>query len=143
MTRDIVTVSAEMTVGEAFEHVQQLPRHYHSYPVVDGGGKLVGIFTFNDLKRALAKGEAESKLPRACSRGLVHAHTDHTLDQAMLKLGKAGVSQLPVVSRRDPNKVLGIITMHDIVEALSKEPESGEMAHEPYDLGEEQEDEAM
>jgi CBS domain-containing protein len=52
------------------------------------------------------------------------------LDVAMIKLGRKGVSQLPVVSRRDASKLLGIITLHDIAEALSKEDGAGSAANE-------------
>lgn len=124
MTKDVVTVSADLCVKEAFKHVQELPRHYHSYPVVNGEGELVGIFTFNDLKRSLGDGKGNAKLAEVVSKDISHAHLDHTLDEVMLKLGRKGISQLPVVSRKDTSKLLGIITMHDIVEALSTDEPS-------------------
>lgn len=133
MTRDVVTVTGSLTVEEAFYQVQRLPRHYHAYPVVDGESKLIGIFTFNDLKRALAKAQGKSKLADVVSKNLVHAHPDHTLDAAMLKLGRKGISQLPVVSRRKTSKLLGIVTMHDVVEALSRDLDSSEAATDSPD----------
>jgi CIC family chloride channel protein len=133
MTRDVVTVSGSLTVEEAFYQVQGLPRHHHAYPVVDAEAKLIGIFTFNDLKRALAKAQGKSKLAEVVSKNLVHAHPDHTLDAAMLKLGRKGISQLPVVSRRKTSKLLGIVTMHDVVEALSRDLDSSEAGGDPPD----------
>ncbi|HKC66524.1 MAG TPA: chloride channel protein [Pyrinomonadaceae bacterium] len=121
MTRDVVTVGADMKVSEAFAYVQSLARHYHSYPVIDEAGALIGLFTFNDLKRALAAGKGERTVAEIASRKLVHAHTDHTLDVVIIKLGKRGVSQLPVVGRKDVTKLLGIITMHDVAAALARE----------------------
>jgi CIC family chloride channel protein len=121
MTRDVTTVNGSVTVEEAFHRVQNLPRHYHSYPVVESDSNVIGIFTFNDLKRALANGQGDLPVATVARRTLVHAHPDHTLDAAMLKLGRNGISQLPVVSRRDTSRLLGILTMHDIVEALSRE----------------------
>jgi chloride channel protein, CIC family len=131
MTRDVITVAGDLSVEEAFHRVQDLPRHHHAYPVVGGNSKLIGIFTFNDLKRALAKGQGKSQLGDVVSKNLVHAHPDHTLDAAMLKLGRKGVSQLPVVSRRNTTKLLGIITMHDLVEALSQDHDSAESTIPP------------
>lgn len=125
MTRQVVTVSADLSVNEAFHHVQALPRHYHAYPVVNDAGKMIGLFTFNDLKRALGDGQSDSCLSEVLNETLLYAHPDNTLDEVMIKLGRKGVSQLPVVSRRDTSKLLGIITMHDIVEALSTEEPSG------------------
>ena len=130
MTKEVITVNSGLSVAETFDYVRGLPSQHHSYPVVDQTGRLVGLFTFNDLKRALAAGRNKERLERVVSKNLVHAHPDHTLQVALLKLGKKGISQLPVVSRKDPAKLLGIITMRDIAEALSKDDEVAEMAEE-------------
>jgi CIC family chloride channel protein len=63
-------------------------------------------------------------LTRKVSENLEVAYPDQTLDVAMIKLSRKGVSQLPVVSRKDASKLLGIITLHDIAEALSKEDDA-------------------
>jgi CIC family chloride channel protein len=52
-------------------------------------------------------------------RPLVHAHPDHTLDRVLVKLGRLGISELPVVSRKNPRKLLGIVTMRDVAAALA------------------------
>ncbi len=85
---------------------------------------MTGLFTFNDLKRALAAGKGERAVADIASRKLVHAHPDHTLDTVIIKLGQRGVSQLPVVGRKDVTKLLGIITMHDVAAALAREDDS-------------------
>jgi CIC family chloride channel protein len=123
MTRTVVTISGQLTAAEAFQHAQRLPEYHHAYPVVDGEGKIVGIITFNDLKRALAAGKSDVRLDKLQIRGIIHAHPDHTLEQIIFKLGHEGISQLPVVSRKDTSKLLGIISMDDITQALSNEGE--------------------
>jgi chloride channel protein, CIC family len=128
MTKEVVTVSDGLNVDEAFRHVQALPERRHAYPVVDGAGRLVGIFTLNDLKRTLAADRGSAKLREVVSKNLEVAHPDQTLDAALIKLGRKGISQLPVVSRKDASKLLGIITLHDIAEALSEEDEAVEPA---------------
>jgi chloride channel protein, CIC family len=120
MTHNVVTVDGGLTVAQAFQHVQKLPRYHHAYPVLDRGGRLVGLFTFNDLKRAIAAGKAELELGDLLNRRVVHAHPDHTLDKVIYKLGREGVSQLPVVSRKDSARLLGIINMDDVTQALSR-----------------------
>ena len=124
MTRDVVSVPGHMTVAESFEYVQKLPEHHHAYPVVDGAGRITGIVTFNDLKRALAAGRGGEKLERAAHKNLVRAYPDEALDTVMLKLGRHGISQLPVVSRTKASRLLGIITLHDVARALSREIET-------------------
>jgi CIC family chloride channel protein len=130
MTKEVVTVNEGLSVNEAFRHVQELPEHHHTYPVVDGAGRLAGLFTLNDLKRTLADDRGGARLSEVISKNLELAHPDQTLDVVMIKLGRNGVSQLPVVSRKDASKLVGIITLHDIVEALSKEDDAGAAAND-------------
>jgi CIC family chloride channel protein len=118
MTRDVVTVRGDLSVEQAFQYVESLPVHHHAYPVLDEENRLAGIFTLNDLKRALAAGQGKNPLRRVATHNPVHAHPDHTLDRAMLKLGHKQVSQLPVVSRKDTRRLLGILTLHDIARAI-------------------------
>jgi CIC family chloride channel protein len=98
---------------------------------VEDGGRLIGLFTFNDLKRAIAGGQSRLSLTALSSPSLVYVYPDHMLDIALLKLGRNSISQLPVVSRRDRSRLLGIITMHDIAEALSKSDERTEITKSP------------
>ncbi len=124
MTVEVLTVNADLSVNEAFQYVQALPEHHHSYPVVDGAGRLVGLFTLNDLKRALAVDRGGARLREIISENLELAYPDQTLDVIMIKLGRKGVSQLPVVSRQDASRLLGIITLRDISEALSNKDDT-------------------
>lgn len=126
MTRELETVSEKLSVREAFEYVQTLPQQHHAYPVTDAAGNLIGLFTFNDLKRAIAANRGEVNLRELSSRKLIHAHPDHTLEMVIVKLGRSGVSQLPVVSRTDTARLLGIITMHDVATALAQMDEEEE-----------------
>ena len=131
MTRDVVTLSSDMTVSEIYQRIVKEPVHYHSYPVMDTSDRLVGLVTFNDLKRAFAEGQENIKVSEIASKKLVHTHPDHTLDMVMMRLGRRGVSQLPVVSRKRPSKLLGIITMHDVARSLAKADESQEVTLQP------------
>jgi CIC family chloride channel protein len=124
MTEEVMTVNDGLSVNEALQYTQTLPEHHRTYPVVDLDGRLVGIITLNDLKRALAADQGGARLGEVVSKNFELAHPDQTLDTAMIKLGRRGLSQLPVVSRMDNSKLLGIITLHDIAEALSREDEA-------------------
>ena len=121
MTTEVVAVRDDMSVSKAFHYVQSLPENHRAYPVVSPDGRLEGLITMNDLKRALAVGRNDEMLAQVATRNVIHVHPDHTLATAIIKLGRHGVSQLPVVSRKDATKLLGILTMRDIAEGLSKE----------------------
>jgi CIC family chloride channel protein len=119
MTRTVDSLGEQVTVREAFQYIQTLPRRYHSYPVLNNEGRLIGLLTFNDLKRALAAALDGASLKQVASRDLVSTVPDSALDSALIELTKAKVSQLPVVSPNDPEMLLGIITMHDVARTLN------------------------
>ena len=128
MTKEVLTIPHDIRVKEAFEYIQTLPRLYHSYPVVDSAGRLVGLLTFNDLKRAMASGPGESSLNEIASRDLEVTYPELGLDEALIQLVRAKVSQLPVVNAKNAGRLLGIITMHDLAKALSKGADGRESA---------------
>jgi CIC family chloride channel protein len=128
MTAKVFTVPQGLLVKEAFDYIERLPRLYHAYPVVDDAGRLVGLLTLNDLKRAMASGLGESSLKEIASRNLEVTHPELGLDEALIQLVRAKVSQLPVVTVRSPSALLGIITMHDLAKALSKGSDAAENA---------------
>jgi CIC family chloride channel protein len=131
MTEAVVTVDVSLSVNEAFQYVRALPEQRHAYPVVDKDRRLVGLFTLNDLKRALAANRGGAKLREVISKNLEVAHPDQTLDGAMIKLGRKGVSQLPVVSQDDASELLGILTLHDVAKALSRDADADDLSSQP------------
>ena len=118
MTREVATLPVVSSVREALERAEETT--HHGFPVVDGARRLVGFVTTGDLKRSVAEGNEEALLRDVAVKKVVHAHPDHTLDMVMLKLGQQELSLLPVVSRVDPTRLLGIISMRDVVRAQAR-----------------------
>jgi len=89
--------------------------------LVGENGALLGMVLGSDLDDALRKGpggaavsgiarhEAFDKLP--------HLHPDQSADIVLHRLGQFNVGVLPVVDRRDVNRVLGSVTLEDLLEA--------------------------
>jgi CBS domain-containing protein len=73
-----------------------------------------------EITRALGAREAAKTLVDLGRVPLVHAHPDHALDTALIKLGRLGVSERPVVSRQDPRKLLGLISMCPVAAAVAR-----------------------
>jgi CIC family chloride channel protein len=121
MTRDVVTLHADLSVRAALEEATQ--SGHHGFPVVETvGGKprMSGFITFRDLKQLVEEGIGEVSLGEVAIRDVIHAHPDHTLDRVMLKLGQEELSLLPVVSRTDPMRLVGVISMRDVVRAQAR-----------------------
>ena len=128
MTREVVTMSATLTVREALKRAEE-SRHY-GFPVVDAARRLVGFVTTEDLKHALAEDRDDEPLSQVATAEVVHAHPDYTLDMVMLKLGQQELSLLPVVSRVDQTKLLGIVSMRDVVRAQARVAEREAQSHQ-------------
>ena len=103
-----VTLGPDRQVAEALE----LMANYHisGVPIVDDGGRLVGILTNRDLRFESDTAQPVSAL--MTSRNLVTAPTGTTLREAEEILHRHKIEKLPVV---DADGVLkGLITVKDI-----------------------------
>ncbi|MGA9768666.1 MAG: chloride channel protein [Blastocatellia bacterium] len=126
MTQDVVTLPDDITVAEALDLVGRL--EYNGFPVLREG-HMVGLITTGDLRRLEAEGKQAEFIADVMTRKIVHSHPDQTLDTVVLKLAQRELSQLPVVSRIDDTRLLGIITLRDIARAQAR------LASMQYSLG--------
>ncbi|MBE0689303.1 MAG: chloride channel protein [Anaerolineae bacterium] len=120
MDRDVDTVPVDMALAELakiFNHTRR-----HGFPVLDSEGKLWGIITVTDVDRA-----AEENLPQDTKleaigtprSQLVVAFPDEPIGQALTKMGPRGLGRLPVASREDPNRLVGLVRRIDIIQAYN------------------------
>jgi len=84
---------------------------HQGFPVVDGHGRIVGVVTRRDVFDPSATGTVQSLVRRAPA--VVFA--DSSLREATDHMVREGVGRLPVVSRSDPGRVIGIVTRSDLV----------------------------
>ena len=126
MTQDVVTLPDDISVKEALDIVGRL--EFNGFPVLHDG-RLVGLITTNDLRRFEAEGNEAMMIADGMTRKVVHSHPDQTLDTVVLKLAQRELSQVPVVSRVDDTRLLGIITLRDIARAQAR------LAAMQYSLG--------
>ena len=94
---------------------------YHSFPVVDSFGNLTGILSYADYHEVLHMQQLERLIVAKdmATRNVITVYRDDTLDAALEKIAARDFSILPVVSRKKPNKLLGIITRRDIIGAYN------------------------
>jgi IMP dehydrogenase len=122
MILDPYTLKPTNTIGDAMYHMRE--NKIGGIPIVDDGGKLVGILTNRDLrfeadKRKLIK-DAMTK------DNLVTAPEGTSLKQAEQILKKHKIEKLPVVNKQ--GKLIGLITFRDIIQ-LSKFPHAVKDQH--------------
>jgi chloride channel protein, CIC family len=119
MTTEVVTLEGELSAMAAFDFLQSSPNVHLAYPVVGQDGRLRGLLTYNDLKRALADGHFEMSLAQLSAGNQSSIYLDQTVHAAMVQLGRNELSMLPVVAREDKTQILGVITTQDIARVLA------------------------
>ena len=105
-------------------------RSKHSgYPVVDKLGNLLGVITRSDLlehwitglidgsKDADVLGNGAIIAYDLISRQSITAYPSESCRIAAERMAQMGVKQLPVVSPDDPNQLIGIVTVGDLLKA--------------------------
>lgn len=120
MTRDVYVVEEDMPLPELGRYFEQT--HSHSFPMVDKDHHLVGVVSITDLERAMDKGQVvEGSVVRdiATTTQLLTAYEDEPMGDALARLAIRDVNKLPVVSREDPGRVIGVIRRRDIIKAYN------------------------
>lgn len=111
---DPVTLDIHSTVREA----ENIMRDYKigGIPIVDNGGKLVGIITNRDLRFQKDMNVPVEKI--MTKDNLITASEGITLEQAEGTLKKYKIEKLPIVNKK--GKLIGLITFKDIQKKKNK-----------------------
>ncbi len=92
--------------------------HHQGYPVVDDGGLLAGVVTrSNVIDRRTPAGTEGLTVADLISGTTVTAFEDETCRSAAERMAHFGVGRLPVVERRNPRRIVGIVTLSDLLKA--------------------------
>jgi len=116
MTYDCRTVLAERSASENLAAINQRGHRHHGYPVVADkcSHQLIGMVTHHELEDFAAAGNSAQISELLQTQKLVRIHPDDSIRDAANTLVLKDVLQAPVVSRKHPSKLLGIVTLHDI-----------------------------
>jgi len=120
MSQQIEIVSTESTLVEISEILART--RVHGLPVLDHEGLLWGLVTVTDLDQAVLKQMPRSTpviqfgMPR--SRLLV-AYPDESIGEALERMSLRGVGRMPVVSKENPNHLVGLVRRSDIIRAYN------------------------
>jgi H+/Cl- antiporter ClcA/predicted transcriptional regulator len=89
-------------------------RVQHVFPVVNGADQLVGVVTRRDLRRVLSEGGDVQDIIR---RDVKVAYDDEPLRPIVERMAATGMTRFPVVQRNQPTRLLGSISLSNLLEA--------------------------
>jgi CBS domain-containing protein len=131
MERDVPTLLPETPVQEVGRRLAAGDAgvgHRHAWPIVSSEKQLTGLLTRGDLMKALARPDAATlTVQMAGSSKLAVTYPDELAEEAVAKMARLGIGRLPVVDRRQPQKLLGYLGRTGIAAAyqlLLQEEES-------------------
>ncbi len=93
--------------------------HTHGLPVLTPQGELYGVITLQDIERASQENPANLNRPIAdfCTRDLLLAYPDETVQEALQRMSSRGVGRMPVVERNNAAGLIGWLHRADIIRA--------------------------
>ncbi len=116
-SRGIVSLKAHQTVRQVRDWITsgQTGSSHQGFPVLDENGHLIGILTRRDLLDPASPGER--RLAELIHRRPSVVYEDSTLRDAADHMVRHEVGRLAVISRRDPSKLVGMVTRGDVLGA--------------------------
>ncbi|HXN74677.1 MAG TPA: chloride channel protein [Candidatus Acidoferrales bacterium] len=127
MRKDVQPISMEMTVGQLAERMSRGEPAFNltqGLPIVDKDGKLAGVVTQGDLLRALeADPTGKASVLEAGSAKVIVAYPDDSASDALFRMLQNDIGRLPVVSRENPNEMVGYLNRSSILGAWTQQME--------------------
>ena len=127
MRTDVNSIPPEMTVAELAARMGRGEPKYNltqGLPIVGDGEHLLGVVTQGDLLRALEDDSrgAITVLDAGSSKPIV-AYADEFVHDAMLRMLENNIGRLPVVTREDPQKMVGYFNRVSVLDAWTRHVE--------------------
>jgi H+/Cl- antiporter ClcA len=116
-TKKVIVLHANQLLGEVRHWMDGgLPGSTHQgYPIVDASDRLLGVLTRRNLQNRTFPDQ--STLQELLKGPPIVAHSDSTLRKAADQMVESEIGRMPVVSRDNPDKVIGILTRSDVLAA--------------------------
>jgi len=87
-------------------------------PILDNVKNIIGIVSIDDVITAFDKGYVDNKITDYMSRDVITIPQNISVVSAIHKLERFGVGRLPVTESSDSKRIVGVITLSDILNRL-------------------------
>ncbi|HXX94606.1 MAG TPA: chloride channel protein [Planctomycetota bacterium] len=131
MQAGILTLSGDLPAHDALQRMESDDRTRNQliYPVVGQDDFLIGVVTLSGLRSRLLsrpRGSQSPPLVRFVRTDPVTALAKEPLRNIVYRMARLGLTRLPVVTGEFPRKLVGIITLTDLLKARTQHLEEEE-----------------
>ena len=119
MRTKIVALPGAITPTQAAETHDHIRRRQLLYPVVDRDKRLVGVITRSRLQQILRERDERTLAELSCQDPVV-AHADEPLRLVVYRMAETGLTRMPVVERGDSRKLIGMVSLQDLLLARTR-----------------------
>ena len=117
MNPNVEPISTGTKLDELKEMIYE--RGFNSFPVVDSSGRLNGILSLSDCKRAFKKADSSLTAGDIATHEVVTVTAQDTLLSALAKITSGDFAILPVVDKDAPDRLVGVVSRSDIMSAIN------------------------
>jgi CBS domain-containing protein len=121
MQTKVLAFPASMTVNSLLSKISANPHRQRLYPVVDDRERLIGVVTRGDVHDWADKHpQGDVPLVELARAHTVSTYPDEPLRIAADRMAATGLTRLPVVDRNDPGRLVGMLTLNDLLTARAR-----------------------
>ena len=121
MRSNIVALPAEGASTSFTQGSVDHERRQRLYPVVDGGRRLIGVITRSRLGELLQDSATPGRPFREwAEKKPVVAYPDEPLRAVVYRMAETGFTRMPVVEREDSRRLVGMVSLEDLLRARSR-----------------------
>ncbi|MBV8572765.1 MAG: chloride channel protein [Acidobacteriaceae bacterium] len=125
MRTNVVALPAEATLEQARELIRpgQKPRGQHLFPIIEDNDHLLGVVSRNHLTQMYEEAAAAASsiaLHETALHEPVVAYADEPLKIVVHRMVESGFTRMPVVANDGSNRLLGMISLQDLLQARSR-----------------------
>jgi chloride channel protein, CIC family len=125
MRTSVVVLPEDGTLEQAHQtiHSTGSPKGQHLFPVLRGDRVLVGVVTRNQLVKLYGEMSANAhatRLSEIATRSPEVAFSDEPLPRVVNRMADSGFTRFPVLDPIGNGKLLGMVSLRDLLQARSK-----------------------
>ena len=117
MRTNIVAIPQYISIEDLSRRVEAAHGRQRLYPVLASNGELAGVITRKDIQRIH---ERSMTFGEAMKTKIVTAFPDEPLRLVVYRMAETGLTRMPVVDRENPRKLVGMISLTDLLRARTR-----------------------